>query len=45
MQWLLPDQCKDVVVMIGSLHIEMALLNTIYDWLDESGGVTIFEKA
>lgn len=36
-QWLLLDQCKDVVVMIGSFHIEIALLNTMDDWLDESG--------
>ena len=31
--------------MMGPLHIEMASLNAIGNWLEESGWVTIFERA
>ena len=44
-RWLLPDRYKDVVVMMGPLHIEMAFLNVIGDWLEGSGWLTIFERA
>ena len=44
-QWLPPDEYQKVMVMIGPLHIEMAFLNAIDDWLEGSGWVTIFERA
>ena len=44
-QWSKPEDYKDVVVMMGPLHIEMAFLNAIGDWLEGSGWVDIFEKA
>ena len=44
-QWLLSDEYKDVVVMMVPLHIGMTFLNAIGDWLEESGWVTIFERA
>ena len=44
-QWLLPDEYKDVAVMMDPLHIEMAFLNAIDNWLEGSGWVTIFERA
>ena len=31
--------------MMGPLHIEMAFLNAIGDWLEGSGWVDIFERA
>ncbi len=33
------------MVMMGALHIEMALLNAICDWLEGSGGVEIVSNA
>ena len=45
MQWLLPDEYKDAVVMMGPLHIEMDFLNAGGNWLEGSGWVTIFERA
>ena len=45
MQWLLPDEYKDPVVMMRRLHIEMDFLNAVGDWLEVSGWVTIFERA
>ena len=44
-QWLLPDEYKNVVVLMDPLHIKMAFLNAISDWLKGSGWVTIFERA
>ena len=43
-QWLLPDEYSDVVVMMGPLHIEMTFLDAIGDWLEGSGWVTIFKR-
>ena len=37
MQWLLPDEYKDVVVMMVPLHEEMDFLNAIGEWLEGSG--------
>ena len=44
-QWLLPEQYKNVEGMMGPLHIEMAFLNAIGHWLEGSGWVIIFERA
>ena len=44
-QWLLPDEYKKVLVMMGPLQIEMAFLNAISDWLEGSGWLAIFERA
>ncbi len=41
MQWSWPDQYGEgkYVVLMGGLHIEMALLNVLGNWLDGSGWV------
>ena len=44
LQWLLLEEYKDTVVMLDPLHIEMAFLNAISDWLEGSCWVTIFER-
>ena len=38
-------QIKNFVWMMGPLHIEMALLKTIGDWLEGSGWLGVFNKA
>ena len=46
-QWLLPTQYGEdhVIVMMGGLHIEMAMLHVIGDWLRGSGLDEILVKA
>ena len=44
-QWMYPDRFKNVVCMMSRLHIEMALLNAIDDWLEGSGWLGVFNKA
>ena len=49
-QWMFPDAYRNVFSftrMMGQvqLHIEMAFMNAIGDWLEGSGWVEIFEKA
>ena len=46
-QWLYPDQYGEdkLVMMMGALHIEMAFLNAIGDWLEGSGCADILVKA
>ena len=44
-QWIYSDQYKDVLRMMGPLHIEMAFLSTLGNWLDGSGWIEIFERA
>ena len=46
-QWMYPEFYGEskVVMMMGALHIEMAFLNTIGDWLEGSGWVEILAKA
>ena len=44
-QWLLRNKYKNVVLMMGPLHIEMAFLNAKGDWLEGGSWVTIFERA
>ena len=36
-QWLLPDEHKDAVVMMGLLHTDMALLNARGGWRGVTG--------
>ncbi|KAH3847815.1 hypothetical protein DPMN_090147 [Dreissena polymorpha] len=40
-QWIWPERYKEnlIVVMFGGLHIEIAALRTIGDWLQDSGWV------
>ena len=45
MQWLVPDEYKDAVVMMVPLHEEMDFLNAIGEWLEGSGWAKIFERA
>ena len=44
-QWTYPNIYNDLVRMMGPLHIEMAFISTIGDWLDGSGWTDAFEKA
>ena len=44
-QWMFPDQFCDVLWMMGPLHIEIAFLDPISNWLDGSGWTNIFERA
>ena len=44
-QWLYPNDFGHVVWMMGPLHIEMAFINVIGDWLDGSGWCEVFNKA
>ena len=46
-QWMYPEFYgeSNVVMMMGALHIEMAFLNTIGDWLEGSGWVEVLAKA
>ena len=46
-QWLYPDQYGEdkLVMMMGALHIEMAFLNAIGDWLEGSGWTDMLVKA
>ena len=40
-----PDQCRTLFIMLGSLHIEMAFMSAIGDWVKESGWTDIFNRA
>ena len=44
-QWMYPDVYKDCLWMMGPLHIEMAYMCALGDWLDGSGWIDIFQKA
>ena len=44
-QWMFPDQFRDVLWMMGPLHIEMAFLDAIGNWLDRSGSTNSFGRA
>jgi hypothetical protein len=46
-QWFLPEKYGEdhFVIMLGGLHIEMALCNTIGDLLEGSGWITILTEA
>ena len=44
-QWMFPAEFIDIVWMMGPLHIEMAFLNVLGDWLSGSGWCIIFEKS
>ena len=43
-QWMFPDQFRDVLWMMGPLHIEMAFLDAIGNWLERSGSTNIFKR-
>ena len=44
-KWKHSDKCKDVLWMMGSLHIEMAFISAIGNWLEVSAWLEIFERA
>ena len=44
-QWMYPDRYDDILWMMGSLHIEMAFLHALGNWLSESGWTDVFERA
>eukprot|EP00794_Sanderia_malayensis_P004251 gene4251-4816_t len=44
-QWKQPGKFKECLIMLGPLHIEMAFLSAIGDWLEGSGWTTVFERA
>ena len=43
-QWRFPETYKNTLWMLGPLHIEMAFLSTIGDWLEGSGWTQALEK-
>ena len=47
LQWYLPKEfgSSQLVLILGSLHVEMAMLSTIGDWLDGSGWLELIAKA
>ena len=47
LQWYLPAQYgkEKLIVMLGSLHIEMATLSFIGDWLQDSGWTTALSNS
>ena len=46
-QWALPNEYgpSELVVMLGPLHIEMAYLSALGDWLENSGWTTLIQNA
>ena len=43
-QWMFPDQFRDVLWMMGPLHNEMAFLDAIGNWLERSGSTNVFKR-
>ena len=43
-QWMSLDRFTNFVWKMGPLHIEMALLNAIGNWLEGSGWLEVFNK-
>ena len=44
-EWNYPEKFKNLVWMLGPLHIEMAFMNAIGDWVEGSGWIQALEKA
>ena len=44
-QFMYPLEFDKVILMMGSLHIEMAFISAIGDWLGWSGWVDIFKRS
>ena len=44
-QRMFSDQFREVLWMMGPLHIEMIFLDAAGNWLDGSGWTNIFERA
>ena len=44
-QWMYNDRYSDVIWMMGPLHIEMAYMGAIGDWIEGSGWVEALKKA
>ena len=47
LQWHLPEESgpSEYVLMLGSLHIEMVMVSTIGDWVDEGGWLELLANA
>ena len=45
LQWCYPGQCRTLFIMLGPLHIEMAFMSAIGDWVKGSGWTDIFNRA
>ena len=47
LQWYQPDQYgyQKLVIMLGALHIEIAMLRCLGDWLQDSGWLTSLSNA
>ena len=45
LQWYYPDQYGKFVIMMGALHIEMATLSTLGDWLADRGWTVALSNA
>ena len=44
-QWMFPEMYQNLIWMMGPLHIEMAYMSAIDDWLEGSGRIEVFERA
>ena len=44
-KWMYEERYKNVIWMMGPLHIEMSFSSAIGDWLEGSGWIQAFEKA
>ena len=44
-QWMHPDEYENCLWMMGPLHIEMAYVSAIGDWLDGSSWIEVFQRA
>ena len=44
-KWMQPERFNECVIMLRHLHIKMAFLVAIRDWLKSSGWTTVFERA
>ena len=44
-QWLYPDEFGDVFRMLGPLHIEMLILNSLGNWPEDSGWCDVYKRS
>ena len=45
LQWCYPNQCRLLFILLGPLHIEMAFMGAIGDWVKGSSWTDIFNRA
>ena len=42
LQWMCPTEFKDIVWMLGPLHIEQVFIKAIGDWIENSGQAELY---